>query len=210
MLPQSITDQVFRINKHQPSLLVSVIPFHLSSSVKAGKSPGKQWGCDGPWRTEVLNCTQLPAWARLGKLQQPQCSTERSRRAAQAQNPVFKMIRNCSNHLVLWSKGTESKWVIASYFVSWLQLLKFYNVVSAVVSDWVICTLQGEKKTDLHMKGDTSESKCWLRDLNISKIFIHFCFQIPMFRHWGFHLNRDWPVVSLSSLRIEGQELREK
>lgn len=44
---------------------------------------------------------------------------------------------------------------------------------------------------DPHMKGVTSESKCCHRDSDISKTFTYVCFQMTIFQHCGFHLNRD-------------------
>lgn len=122
----------------------------------------------------------------------------------------FKMVNNY-NPIVLQSKGTGMKVIncrlfclmITAYLNPTVWYLQFFKIGYFYIP-------RREKKMDMHVQDGISESKCWHRDFNVSKIFTHFCFQMPVFRHCSFHLNRDWPAVSLRSLRITGQELRQK
>lgn len=120
----------------------------------------------------------------------------------------FKMVNNYNNHAVLQSKGTGVKVINCRLFCLQIAALQY-----SVCSPFKVCYFyiaSREKKMDPCFKGGTSESKCWDKDLNVSKTFAHFCFQMSIFRHFGFHLNRGWPAASLSSLRIIVQELRKK
>lgn len=70
--------------------------------------------------------------------------------------------------------------LITAYLSPTIQYLQFFKRLV------IFYIGRRENKMDMQMKGDTPESKCWHRDLHVSKIFAYFCFQMPIFRHCVF------------------------